>query len=379
MKRALHLFALILCQQMSSAQDSGVQLAQQLINHVQSSELSSWKHLADFLSAAFDENSSGSDSSATEDQYSSARRKALQWLSTDEYAIALSNDANNNNNESDKKQLQLLQRYALATIYYSTSQNGKWNTCDPDTSTPCESDNHRFLSSSNHLSWEGINGKNGLATWLDLNTRNLSNHCPSSRDSHTQTTVHYDALPPEMALLSPSLELLWLHSNPLLCGRIPSYIGEFSNLQTLSLYSTKMSGSIPNSLYNIEKLTSIRLYRCNFSGLISDDMKKLRNLKWLWIHENEFTGVLPDLGELTLLEGITLHGNGFAKLESNSSGLCPLLKGSLKYLWVDCQDGSLVKEGDEWAVVEGKPSCECCTRCFPRDGTVDNSAVAVDS
>jgi hypothetical protein len=138
-----------------------------------------------------------------------------------------------------------------------------------------------------------------------------------------------------------------------------------------------MSGSIPDGLYSIEKLTSIRLYKSNFSGAISEDIQKLKNLKWFWIHENEFTGVLPELSGLTALEGITLHGNGFAKKLESSSNLCMLLKGSLKYLWTDCEDGSVVKEGGEWAVVEGTKACECCTRCFPRDGTVD-IAFAVD-
>ena len=370
MKRTLYLLALFICRQ-TKALDNEKQLAQQLIDIIRASDLTSWKSLVNVLSTTFEiDNTSGSGSTADDDNYNFARKKALHWLSSDEYAQTLANESTAHTDEGEgkkKKQNQLLQRYALATIYYSTSQN-EWTSCGAiDTTSPCDNNDHRYLSSSNHLSWEGINGKNGLVTWLDLNTKNLSNHCPSDN-----TLVEYDVLPLELTLLSPSLELLWLHSNPL-CGTIPSYIGEFTSLQSLSVYSTNMSGILPESIYDIEKLSSIRLYKSHFSGGISANIKELKNLKWLWIHENEFTGPLPELESLTLLEGITLHGNQFTNVES--LGLCGLLKGNLKYLWTDCHNGSIVREGGEWAVVEGEKACECCTRCFPRVG---DDAVAID-
>lgn len=329
-------------------------LAQQLIHHVRSSVMNSWTSLAEVLSAVSAENSS---ESANEDRYNAARKKAMHWLATDEYALSLANDANNND-DAKKKSTQLLQRYALATIYYSTIENGEWGRCAPlssTTITPCDNDEHRYLSSANHLSWEGINGKNGVITWLDLNTKNLSNCL--SKENH----VEYDMLPMELTLLSPSLELLWLHSNQI-CGNLPSFIGEFTNLQSLSVYSTNMSGTIPSSLYQIERLASIRLYKSNFEGRISEDIRNLKNLKWFWIHENRFTGTIPSLGSLTALEGITLNGN---KFDIQQSDLCQLRKGNLKYLWSDCEHGSVLKKNEEWVAVEGKKACECCTRCFP--------------
>jgi hypothetical protein len=360
MRRTLYLLSIFACQPIT-AQDNK-QMAQQIIQQIHTSDLASWKALANILSVTFEESSSDSTS---DDHYNSARKKALHWLSTDEYAISLvNNTSSNTDEESDKKQMRLVQRYALATIYYGTSQTGEWNQCAPlssSTSTPCDNDKHRYLSSSNHLLWDGINGKSGLVTWLDLNGKNLSNNDPSIQQQQQQ----YDMLPMELTLLSPSLELLWIHSNPLLFGTIPPHIGEFINLQSLSIYSTNVGGVIPPTLYEIEKLSSIRLYKSKFVGEISKDVTKLKNLKWLWIHENRFTGVLPDLGGLTLLEGITLHGNQFEE-ETTMSGLCGLLRGNLKYLWTNCNDGSAVKKGGEWMVVDGTKACECCTRCFPR-------------
>ena len=358
MKRHLY-FSTFLFFQTITAQSNDI--TKQLIDHIRLSELTSWKTLADLLSVTFD-SGEGTDDSSAGDYYESARKKAMHWLLSDKYSLMLVNDPSNNQG-TEKKLVQLSQRYALATIYYSTSQNGEWDRCDPLTSTPCDKDDHRYLSKANHLSWEGINGKNGLVTWLDLNTKHLSNCSPS--ENH-----QYDMLPLELTLLSPSLELLWLHSNPL-CGMIPSYIGDFTNLQSLSLYSTSMSGTLPESLYQLDKLASIRLYKSKFSGSISQDLGKMKNLKWLWLHENGFTGSVPYLRSLTALEGITLHGNNLTTVES--TGLCKLLKGNLKYLWTDCDPSSLVRKGEEWVVTAGNKACECCTRCFPRKDTAPTS------
>eukprot|EP00804_Cyclotella_cryptica_P027786 CCRYP_009208-RA/>CCRYP_009208-RA protein AED:0.11 eAED:0.11 QI:0/0/0/1/0/0/2/0/348 len=348
-------------------------MAQLLLRHIRSSDLASWKLLADVLDTAWLDENDAVDAGG-EGRYNPARRKALHWLSEEK------NDADVNVDE-DTKHIQLLQRYALATIYFATSAGtGGWNRCSPlvgernaDTETPCESDENRHLSPSNHLEWEGINGKKRLVTWLDFNGRNLSN-CDLSNNGDNHDGADYAVLPLELTLLSPSLELMWLHSNPL-CGSLPSYIGEFTNLQSLSLYSTNMGGTLPPSLYELDKLASLRLYKSNFGGQISGDIKRLQNLKWMWIHENQFTGPLPgELRELNGLEGITLHGNRFHDGD-NSSALCHLLKNNLKYLWTDCEKGSVWKKGEEWMVMEGERACECCTRCFPKE---TGAAVATD-
>ena len=65
-------------------------------------------------------------------------------------------------------------------------------------------------------------------------------------------------------------------------------------------------------------------------------------MKWVWIHGNEFTGSLSHVGNLTFLEGITLHGNDVSTTGS--------------------REGSVTKDEDgEWRVVEGVEACECCT------------------
>jgi hypothetical protein len=344
MRSLLLLFTLLL---QSTSENT---LTQLLITRIRSSSQPSWIALANILETV-DADGAAPETAAGEGLYDSARRRALRWLSADAYALSLLDD--------DDPHAKLLERYALATLYYSTSDSG-WSRCGPDDEA-CPPEK-RFLSPGNHLDWEGLNGKNDKVTWIDLNSRNLSNGCFSSN------VFEAPALPLELSLLT-SLELLWLHSNPLFCGTIPPHVTELP-LQSLSLHSTKMSGSLPSELYGMESLSSLRLYKSRFSGNVTD-LSRLKNLKWAWIHGNEFTGSLSHVGNMTFLEGITLHGNG---VSTTGSGLCDLMEGNLKYLWVDCREGSVTKDEDgEWRVVEGVEACECCTRCFPKG---DGDAVA---
>jgi len=346
------------------------------------------------------------------------RKQALHWLANI--------DTSSNTLSEKEYDAGLLQRYALATIYFSTNGD-EWTTCSQlqpqkdiqQSSSPCESNDNRYLSPSSHLKWNGINGKNGQITWLDLSNVNL------------QST---NFLPLELTLLQTNLEVLWISENNQLSGTIPNYIGnEFTNLVSLSIYKTNMGGNIPDSIYNLVKLSSLRLYKSNFTGMISSDIEKLTELKWLWIHDNNFVGSVPnEIGKLVKLEGITLHGNQFTpivaasggstesdqieegvvdnvekeeeksgeesgneektelekvltgevkeanvygNLKSNiiPEGLCHLKKIHLKHLWTDCEDDASVstsleggKEGSALVVQEGKEACSCCTRCFPR-------------
>jgi hypothetical protein len=226
-----------------------------------------------------------------------ARQRALYWLShQDTY---------------DQKEVGIgfLHRYALAVIYFSL-EGDSWNRCSSSShsgtgsitaSSPCPSDNERYLSSTSHRMWDGINGnRDDTITWLDLSNRNVYSD-------------HF--LPLEFTLLSPTLELVWISENPDLRGTIPEYIGEFTNLESLNVHKTNVGGVLPNSLYTLPKLSSLRLYRANFTGSISSNIGNMRRLKWLWIHENGFTGVVPEeMGTLKKLEGVTLHGNQFVPI-----------------------------------------------------------------
>jgi hypothetical protein len=310
------------------------------------------------------------------------RRRALQWLVYEDEASSTMS--------SYEYDTTLLQRYALATIYYTTGGD-EWTYCsksagegaEREFNSPCEGGaQSRFLSNKSHLLWGGVMGHDGQVTMLDISNRGL-------------TSLEF--LPPEILLLGPSLELLWLHDNISFKGSLPTYLNgnSFPNLASLSVHKTSMAGTIPQSIYTLSKLSSLRLYRSNFTGTLSSNIGQLTNLKWLWIHDNSFSGTVPvELGLLSKLEGLTLHNNNFTPvleynvteyglLEMNilPDTVCNLTKYDLRYLWTDCEENDLVAAAaaaEEIAVVEEDRfdetmrTCSCCTRCFPRQMKTKN-------
>lgn len=320
------------------------------------------------------------------------RHRALQWLVYEDEASSTMS--------SHEYDTTLLQRYALATIYYSTGGD-EWTFCskaagegaEREFNSPCEGGaNSRFLSSKSHLLWGGVMGTqhDGQVTMLDISNRGL-----------TSSTF----LPPELLLLGPSLELLWVHDNIAIRGSLPTYLygNSFPILASLSVHKTSLTGTIPQSIYTLSKLSSLRLYSSNFTGTLSSNIGQLTNLKWLWMHDNSFTGTVPvELGLLSKLEGLTLHNNNFESvLEYNATeyGLlgmnilpdtvCNLTKYDLRYLWTDCEENEFITAAaaEETAVVEEDRfdetmrACSCCTRCFPRQRKTkdDVSEVAYDA
>ena len=321
------------------------------------------------------------------------RLRALQWLVYEDEASSTMS--------SHEYDATLLQRYALATIYYSTGGD-EWTYCsksagegaEREFNSPCEGGaNSRFLSSKSHLLWAGVmgHGHDGQVTMLDISNRGL---------------VSSTFLPPELLLLGPSLELLWVHDNVALSGSLPTYLcGEsFPILASLSVHTTSLTGIIPRSIYTLSKLSSLRLYGSNFTGALSSNIGRLTNLKWLWIHDNGFTGTVPvELGLLSKLEGLTLHNNNFESvLEYNVTeygllgmnilpdAVCNLTKYDLRYLWTDCEENEFITAAaaaaaaEETAVVEEDRfdetmrACSCCTRCFRRQRKTNDDALAVE-
>ncbi|KAL7432758.1 hypothetical protein ACHAXH_004649 [Discostella pseudostelligera] len=340
---------------------------------------SSWQILLRVLEKSFLGNGVEVEEDDNDNNYSStpheanARIKALQWLTLD-YEESTSSSAKSRHHHKVPEYYEsgLLDRYALATIYYAT--NGEDWTYDTN------DDGTQFLSPISHLQWAGVNGNNhdGHVSMLDLSHRNL---------------VSSTFLPLEIVLLSPKLELLWLSDNSGLSGSLPTYIGDLTSLSSLSIYQTSMSGTLPESLYNLPKLSSLRIYKSKFSGGISSNIGKLSGaLRWLWIHENQFNGRLPEeLGSLSKLEGMTLHGNQLDVVDDRNDGnvgdggggsgdgfksniipwsVCTNLisGGELKHLWTDCQEDALLLDDEEGEskLNASVKACSCCTRCFLR-------------
>jgi hypothetical protein len=208
-----------------------------------------------------------------------------------------------------------LQRYAIAVLFFYTSGgDNSWTRCAAPTRASttkhgisssisttlsfCAGSQPVMTTWSSECDWFGITcSSEGQVTRIEWTSNNLAT-------SETPTNAYY--LPDEIVLLQ-DLELFWWFDNPRLQMKLPSFLNQLSNLQSLSLHRTKLQGTIPDSMYQLTNLISIRLYETQISGTISTAISNLRqNLAWLWLHNTNLTGSIPtELGTLTQLEGLT--------------------------------------------------------------------------
>lgn len=95
-----------------------------------------------------------------------------------------------------------------------------------------------------------------------------------------------------------------------LTGQIPASLGNLSNLESLNLGKNSLSGPIPSSIGNITGLKSLALYFNQLSGAIPAQLGQLGNLEELSLVNNNLSGTIPAaLGNLTSLTTLDLGKN----------------------------------------------------------------------
>ena len=141
--------------------------------------------------------------------------------------------------------------------------------------------------------WDGVSyqGTPERVTELLLSSRSLTGRIPS-----------------ELGNLS-NLETLFLTSNQL-TGEIPTELGNLSNLTVLSLFGNQLTGEIPTELGNLSSLTELFLSINQLTGEIPTELGNLSNLTRLSLPINQLTGKIPtELGNLSNLQRLGLSGN----------------------------------------------------------------------
>ena len=153
-------------------------------------------------------------------------------------------------------------------------------------------DGPNWINSTNWLSdqplgaWHGVTAHNGEVTRLDLGGNGLSGRIPS-----------------ELGQLS-NLEVLYLSINGL-SGPIPSELGQLSNLKYLGLNINELSGPIPPELGKLSNLKHLGLGSNQLSGPVPSELGQLSNLERLNLGLNRLSGIIPsNLTNLTELEWV---------------------------------------------------------------------------
>ena len=219
----------------------------------------------------------------------------------------------------------LVQRYALAVLYFAT--NGpRWFKKDG------------WLTKSDVCQWDHVTcgaadliTKEGIVTGLDFYRMGLSGTLPSEigelvalkfltlSDNKLSGT-----LPPELFHLF-RLEKLHLNRNNF-NGEISERIGALSQLQILSVSENELTGRIPQAIGRCSKLVELYLHTNKFTGKIPAHSSKLYNLEILDMAKNSFSGTLPrDMSNFAKLSFLELSFN-------NIVGTIPTEFGSMKTL-----------------------------------------------
>lgn len=128
----------------------------------------------------------------------------------------------------------------------------------------------------------------------------------------------------------PDLETLSLIGNPGALApetptargnQLPAFLGQLSNLRTLTLYNQGYQGTIPAEIGDLENLEHLNLTWNNLTSPLPAELTDLTNLKTLSLSSNQFTGPLPpEWVFLTQLETLRLGWNNFSGTLPNGWG-----------------------------------------------------------
>jgi len=215
----------------------------------------------------------------------------------------------------------LVQRFVLATLYYSTDGMNSWTHQDRwlDYEThECEW-YHRASSTSFTLSLEQTNSYEYYKdTMVHCDNDGMLRHLWMVKNNLR------GSLPAELFLLS-SLQSISMEKNPGLTAQIPSQLGLLSDLAVLFLDNNNHTGS-GTYLSCGQKRKIMPKFTCNWSGeqlfyssslcwflkKVPSELGALSYLEKVFLHNNKLTGSLPsEIGRLAALSYSNLEKNAF--------------------------------------------------------------------
>jgi len=243
-----------------------------------------------------------------------AQNKAYLWLLGNEFL----------DRYSDRR---LLQRYVLATFFYSTL--GEDWTSQTD-----------WLGDRDECSWYSRSSRSPCDSFdtfqnLEMDYNNLKGE-----------------LPPELGLLSDSLERIILRGGPSshiagrlpselgylkkishfyipgnhISGSLPSELGEWSSLKQMDISDNRFTGTLPRSLFaNAVALEIMDIGNNRFSGALPKEVGSMQSCQRFNMADNLLSGAIPtEIGNLWRLQ--SFHGG------SNMLSVLPSEIGHLAFL-----------------------------------------------
>jgi len=210
---------------------------------------------------------------------------------------------------------EIIERYALVQIYYSTTGDAWFNS-------------NQWLSEFHACSWYGIAcSKDNLVTDLMLDNNGLVGLIPTDLSLLTNlilismdTNSLEGTIPSQIEKLE-KLSKLFLHAN-FLTGLLPSEFGALTDLKTVDLRANNLIGPIPEEMYSMVGLESLALSSNALGGTLSTNIGMLTAMLHLDLQSDQLSGKIPsELGKLKLLSSLSLGYNAFSGSIPSELGL----------------------------------------------------------
>lgn len=282
------------------------------------------------------------------DDPTSPYSKALDWMTFDD-PMELTPDAPN-----------FMQRYTAVYLYYATTVDGPWRSCNPPENPRTDSPlctykylNHllpvafsdkpssAWLSSASECQWAGVVCNDaGVIRTIDLAGGSLSGTFPDGvvyfpmlqglalfYNNLTGTfpsqvgeieqllnlQLHYNkfsgSIPESFWQQATNLQYLNLGNNRL-TGPIPTLIGNFRDMKNLLLFQNRFTGTIPEEIGALDSISFLRIDTNQFEGTIPATITNLKNAEDIMLGNNKLVGPIPEgIGGLSLLNNLVLTGN----------------------------------------------------------------------
>mmetsp|Transcript_7138 Transcript_7138/g.10444 ORF Transcript_7138/g.10444 Transcript_7138/m.10444 type:complete len:861 (-) Transcript_7138:237-2819(-) len=186
---------------------------------------------------------------------------------------------------------EILQKYAVLTLYYGTGGDGIWTRSDL-----------WAIQEVSECEWENIEcdwGDDPDQEYLPIVSLSLF-------ANEMIGTI------PEEVLLLTSLEVFDVAANKLEGSISPRFFTELTNLSVFITGGNEMTGRIPTEVGMATNLKFLRLYGNILSGPIPSEIGILTHLVELELNENRISGQIPDVfWFLTDLKSLRLDNNNF--------------------------------------------------------------------
>ena len=232
----------------------------------------------------------------------SVQYKAFRWLSGNMYLSTYSDERK-------------IQRYVLATLYYSTNGdqwiNNQYWLSDEDECTV-------WFSRVAEVPSDSICNMDKQMLTLDLDYNNLQGRLPIEIGllKHLRRAELYGGpqgfltgtLPSQIGLLT-ALQSLSVRGNEM-TGTIPSELGKCSSLDNLNIAKNRFFEAIPSSVGMLLKLTTMSMENNRFASSIPSEIGQIKGLQSITMGTNSLSGRIPtEVGLLTALRGLNLEMN----------------------------------------------------------------------